>query len=106
MTAVMGGRAGMHQPLIAGSRSLLCSRHYTEGACTQHYPLLTLHLQAGFLTSVIEEFMTGRGTLQQIGLLTPNPALCTTLVIVFGGLTAYNAARTLYRATNKEMTAA
>ena len=69
-------------------------------------PDMHVHLQAGFLTSVIEEFITGRGTLQQIGLLTPNPALCTTLLIVFGGLTAYNAARTLYRATNKQMTAA
>ncbi len=29
---------------------------------------------AGFLTSVIEEFITGKGTLQQIGLLTPQPS--------------------------------
>ena len=65
-----------------------------------------LAYQAGFLTSVIEEFITGRGTLQQIGLLTPNPALCYTLLGVFGGLTAFNAVRTLYRATNKQMTAA
>ena len=60
---------------------------------------------AGFLTSVIEEFITGKGTLQQIGLLTPNPALFTFLLAFFGGLTAYATARTIYRATNKEMTA-
>ncbi len=60
---------------------------------------------AGFLTSVIEEFITGKGTLQQIGLFTPNPALFGFLLFFFGGLTAYATARTIYRATNKEMTA-
>ena len=60
---------------------------------------------AGFLTSVIEEFITGKGTLQQIGLFTPNPALFVFLLAFFGGLTAYATARTIYRATNKEMTA-
>ena len=60
----------------------------------------------GFLTSVVEEFITGRGTLQQIGLLTPNPALYYFLLAAFGGLISFNAARTLYRATNKKMTSA
>ena len=60
---------------------------------------------AGFLTSVVEEFITGKGTLQQIGLFTPNPALFAFLLAFFGGLTAYATARTIYRATNKEMTA-
>lgn len=60
---------------------------------------------AGFLTSIVEEFITGKGTLQQIGLLTPNPALFGFLLVLFGGLTAYATARTIYRATNKEMTA-
>jgi hypothetical protein len=59
----------------------------------------------GFLTSIVEEFMTGKGTLQQIGFSTPSQPLFTTLLVVFGGLTAYASARTLYRATNKRMTA-
>ena len=65
-----------------------------------------LFAQAGFLSSVIGEFLTGRGTLQQIGLLTPNPALFYTMFAGFGGLISYNAARTIYRAQNKKMTAA
>ena len=60
---------------------------------------------AGFLTSCVEEIITGKGTLQQIGLFTPNPALFGFLLVFFGGLTAYATARTIYRATNKEMTA-
>ena len=52
------------------------------------------------------EFLTGRGTLQQIGLLTPNPALFYSMLAGFGGLISYNAARSIYRATNKKMTAA
>ena len=60
---------------------------------------------AGFLTSCVEELITGKGTLQQIGLFTPNPALFGFLLVFFGGLTAYATARTIYRATNKEMTA-
>jgi hypothetical protein len=60
----------------------------------------------GFLTSVVEEFITGKGTLQQIGFTTPSPPLFITLLVLFGGLTAFASARTLYRATNKQMTAA
>ena len=44
---------------------------------------------AGFLTSCVEEIITGKGTLQQIGLFTPNPALFGFLLVFFGGLTAY-----------------
>jgi hypothetical protein len=46
-----------------------------------------------------------QGTLQQIGLFTPNPALFGFLLFFFGGLTAFATGRTIYRATNKEMTA-
>lgn len=59
----------------------------------------------GFLTSIVEEFITGKGTLRQIGFETPSTPLFTFLLIFFGGLTAYFSARTLYKATNKQLTA-
>lgn len=59
----------------------------------------------GFLTSVVEEFITGKGTLRQIGFETPSTPLFAFLLIFFGGLTAFASARTLYKATNKQMTA-
>ena len=59
----------------------------------------------GFLTSVVEEFITGRGTLQQIGLLTPSPTLVVFLCLLFGGATVFGFGRTLKRALTKDMTA-
>ncbi|EIE23215.1 hypothetical protein COCSUDRAFT_63572 [Coccomyxa subellipsoidea C-169] len=59
----------------------------------------------GFLTSVVEEFITGKGTLRQIGFETPSTPLFAFLLVFFGGLTAVASARTLYKATNKQMTA-
>lgn len=59
----------------------------------------------GFLTSVVEEFITGKGTLRQIGFETPSTPLFAFLLVFFGGLTAFASARTLYKATNKQLTA-
>ena len=60
----------------------------------------------GFLTSIVFEALTGRGTLQQIGLLTPSPTLVVFLCLLFGGATVFGFGRTLKRALTKDMTAA
>ena len=45
----------------------------------------------------------GRGTLQQIGLLTPSPTLVLTLTLLFSGATVFAFGRTLKRALTKDM---
>ena len=45
----------------------------------------------------------GRGTLQQIGLLTPSPTLALTLTLLFSGATVFAFGRTLKRALTKDM---
>jgi hypothetical protein len=58
----------------------------------------------GFLTSIVEEASTGgKGTLAQIGFETPSPALLTAFLLVFGGLTAASAVRTLADAATGKM---
>ena len=51
----------------------------------------------------LTQFGAGRGTLQQIGLLTPSPTLVVFLTLLFGGATVFAFGRTLKRALTKDM---
>ena len=57
----------------------------------------------GFLTSVIEEFLTGRGTLQQIGFRTPDQSLLGAILLIFGGATLVGTVSTLTKATGGKL---
>jgi hypothetical protein len=59
----------------------------------------------GFLTGMVEEAITGRGILGQIGFETPNPALFATIVGLAAVATFYGTAQTIYKGLNKQMTA-
>ena len=52
----------------------------------------------GFLTSLLEEFWTGKGTLQQIGLSTPSQPITVLLVVLAGGATLFGTVNTLVKA--------
>ena len=51
------------------------------------------------------EFVTGRGTLQQVGLVTPSLPLFATILALAGGAVTIASGRTIFRGINKEMTA-
>lgn len=57
----------------------------------------------GFLTSLVEDFITGRGTLQQIGFDTPSNTLLATLLLLSGGAVLVGSASTLYKAVKGKM---
>lgn len=58
----------------------------------------------GFLTSIVMEASTGgKGTLAQLGFDVPSTAVETSFLVVFGGLTAASAIRTLYEAATGKM---
>ncbi len=59
----------------------------------------------GFLTGMVEEAITGRGILGQIGFETPNGALFATIVGLATVATAFGTAQTIYKGLNKQMTA-
>jgi hypothetical protein len=52
----------------------------------------------GFLTSLLEEFWTGKGTLQQIGIATPSQPVTTLLIVLAGGATLFGTVNTLVKA--------
>lgn len=52
----------------------------------------------GFLTSLLEEFWTGKGTLQQIGIATPSVPVLVTLSVLAGGATLFATVQTLVKA--------
>ena len=58
---------------------------------------------AGFVSSVVGEFLTGKGTLQQVGLLTPNPALLVFIIAAASGASVFGFGRTLARAQTRNM---
>lgn len=58
---------------------------------------------AGFLVSVVEEFWTGKGTLQQIGLSTPSVPLAAIIGILGGGATLLATGNTLVKAQSGQM---
>lgn len=59
----------------------------------------------GFLTSIIQEVNTKKGTLGQIGFITPSPALFYTIVGAATAATFTGLAVTFYNATTGKMTA-
>ena len=58
----------------------------------------------GFVTSIVEEAVTGRGTLRQIG-LEPSPGLFTGLSIVLGVALVAGTASTAAKLAQRKMTA-
>ncbi|KAK9802691.1 hypothetical protein WJX73_007227 [Symbiochloris irregularis] len=58
---------------------------------------------AGFVTSCVVEFQTGKGTLQQLGLYTPNDALFYTTLALSTGASVFAFGRTLSRALTGNM---
>ncbi|KAF6262093.1 hypothetical protein COO60DRAFT_1282853 [Scenedesmus sp. NREL 46B-D3] len=58
----------------------------------------------GFVVSIVEEAMTGRGTLAQIGFDTPNPATLALLCAVFGTATLVGTADTVRKLVTRKMT--
>ncbi len=59
--------------------------------------------QLGFVSSIVVEFISGKGTLQQIGLPSPSVPMLVTLLVVFGGASVAGTVRTVQRATAKQM---
>ena len=57
----------------------------------------------GFLTSLVEEFWTGKGTLQQIGFSTPSGDLFTAICLLAGGATLIGTISTLSKATGGKL---
>ena len=57
----------------------------------------------GFLTSLLEEFWTGKGTLQQIGFTTPSGDLFTAICLLAGGATLIGTISTLSKATGGKL---
>lgn len=58
----------------------------------------------GFLTSLLEEFWTGKGTLQQIGFTTPSGDLFVAICLLAGGATLIGTISTLSAATGGKLT--
>ena len=59
----------------------------------------------GFLTSIVEEAITKKGTLGQVGFITPSPPLLYTIVGAASAATFTGLAVTFYNATTGKMTA-
>lgn len=59
----------------------------------------------GFLTSIIQEVNTKKGTLGQVGFITPSPPLLYTIVGVSASAIFTSLAVTFYNATTGKMTA-
>lgn len=57
----------------------------------------------GFLVSLLEEFWTGKGTLQQIGIQTPNDTALWTIIGLSGGAILFGTVNTLIKAQNKTL---
>eukprot|EP00882_Tetradesmus_deserticola_P032972 GHRQ01037623.1.p1 GENE.GHRQ01037623.1~~GHRQ01037623.1.p1 ORF type:complete len:240 (+),score=96.86 GHRQ01037623.1:104-721(+) len=58
----------------------------------------------GFVVSIVEEAMTGRGTLAQLGFDTPSPAVLALLCAVFGTATLVGTADTVRKLVTRKMT--
>lgn len=78
--------------------------------CEQHFesqPLVQVWVgrlaMMGFLTSLVEEFWTGKGTLQQIGFSTPSGDLFTAICLLAGGATLIGTISTLSKATGGKL---
>ncbi|GAX85424.1 hypothetical protein CEUSTIGMA_g12840.t1 [Chlamydomonas eustigma] len=59
--------------------------------------------QLGFVSSIVVEFTSGQGTLQQVGLPSPSTPLLAVIGVLAGGLSLVATARTIQRAQGKQM---
>lgn len=59
--------------------------------------------QLGFVSSIVVEFTSGRGTLQQLGLASPSTPVLIALCALAGGATLAGTINTVQRATSKKM---
>ncbi|KAG1659571.1 hypothetical protein FOA52_011927 [Chlamydomonas sp. UWO 241] len=57
----------------------------------------------GFVASICVEFVTGRGTLQQIGLPAPSDPVLTAICVLAGGATLVGTVKTALRVSGKKM---
>jgi hypothetical protein len=57
----------------------------------------------GFITSIVVEFQTGKGTLQQVG-LEPSPELFTVMASIVLAATVVGTAITTYKGVSGNMT--
>ncbi|MEW5316365.1 MAG: hypothetical protein WDW38_007743 [Sanguina aurantia] len=57
----------------------------------------------GFVSSIVTEFVTGRGTLGQLGIDTPDQNVLIALCVIFGGATTWGAGTTLAALAKKTM---
>lgn len=67
------------------------------------YSFSRLSCPAGFVSSIVGEFITKRGTLGQLGLITPNPLLLTFILAAASGASVFGFGRTLARAQTGNM---
>lgn len=58
----------------------------------------------GFVSSIVVEATTGKGTLAQLGLPSPSPEILTALLVLTIGGTVAGSANTANRLVNKKMT--
>jgi hypothetical protein len=58
----------------------------------------------GFVVSIVEEAMTGRGTLAQIGFETPSPVTLALVCGVFGTATLVGTADTVRKLVTRSLT--
>ena len=57
----------------------------------------------GFVSSIVVEAATGRGTLGQLGLYTPSSGLLTAMLVLFGGATVVGSVATVQSILTKKM---
>ncbi|KAG2425563.1 hypothetical protein HXX76_013607 [Chlamydomonas incerta] len=57
----------------------------------------------GFVSSIVVEFATGKGTLAQVGLDAPSMPLLAVMCVVFGGATAAGTALTIQQLVSRKM---
>eukprot|EP00955_Chlamydomonas_euryale_P046547 353445-Chlamydomonas_euryale.AAC.30 len=57
----------------------------------------------GFVSSIVVEFVTGRGTLQQVGLPSPSAPMLIGILAIAGGATIAGTVNTALRASGKKM---
>ena len=87
-------------PSVHRSSVRSCNRCHIRSVCSLSVP--ELH-QLCRRCSVVEEFLTGRGTLQQIGFSTPNQSVLGAILLVFGGATLVGTVSTLTKATGGKL---
>lgn len=57
----------------------------------------------GFVSSIVVEFATGKGTLAQVGLDAPSMPLLAAMCVIFGGATVAGTALTIQQLVSRKM---